>query len=371
MIEPLAPGLRPLEHVRAIAPYVPGKPVATLARERGLDPGAIIKLASNENPLGMSPRARAALLASIDDGARYPDGSCFDLREALGRRHGAPSNWFCVGNGSNDILEMAASAQLAAGRSCVISQYSFAIYAIAIQARGARAIVVPARNFGHNLEEMAAAIEDDTHLVYVANPNNPTGTFASPDEIDAFLAFVPPRVMVVLDEAYDEFLPPRLRADPLARVERHPNVVVVRTFSKAYGLAGLRVGYALGRPQAIELFDRVRAPFNVSSPAQAAAAAALEDEEFLGRTLALNEAGVRQLEEGFAGLGLRFVPSRANFVLVEVGNAARVDDQLLDAGIIVRPVAGYGLPGWLRVSVGLPEENERLLGALARILGRP
>jgi len=306
--------------------------------------------------------------AALSEGARYPDGSGFGLRVALAARLGVDPSWIVLGNGSNDVLEMAALAMLAPGRSCVFSEHAFAVYPITTQARGARAIVVPARAHGHDLDAMAAAIAPDTHLVFVANPNNPTGTWLPPAEIEGFLDRVPGRVAVVLDEAYFEYLPPALRADAVAWVRRHPNLVVTRTFSKAYGLAGLRVGYGIAQPELAALLDRVRHPFNVSVPALAAAEAALGDEDFLRRTLELNERGLRQLTTGLAALGLETLPSRGNFLLVKVGDAARIDRELLARGVIVRPVAGYGLPQWLRVSVGLREENERFLAALAQAL---
>jgi histidinol-phosphate aminotransferase len=253
---------------------------------------------------------------------------------------------------------------LAPGRSCVYAQHSFAVYALATQARGARAIVVPARALGHDLEAMAAAIADDTALVYIANPNNPTGTFVPAGQMEAFLRRVPARVVVVIDEAYNEYLRPHLRADSVAWVRQHPNLLVSRTFSKAFGLAGLRVGYGIAQPPLTDLLNRVRQPFNVNAAAQAAAVAALADLDFVARSYALNLDGMRQLTEAFEALKLEYVPSYGNFVLVRVGAAARVYHELLKRGVIVRPVANYDLPEWLRVSVGLPEENRRFLDAL-------
>jgi histidinol-phosphate aminotransferase len=276
-----------LDYVRAIAPYQAGKPIEELAREHGLAPETIVKLASNENPLGMPASARAAMQAAIADLGRYPDANGFALKDALSRRFGVPPEWITLGNGSNDILELAAAALLAPGRSCVYSQYSFAVYALATQARGARAIVVPAHDFGHDLPAMRAAIGADTRLVYLANPNNPTGTFVAGPQIEAFLDSVPADVVVVLDEAYNEYLPPEDRVDSTAWVRRFPNLLVSRTFSKAYGLAGLRVGYGLAQPQLTDLLNRVRQPFNVNSLAQAAALAALADADFLARSDAL------------------------------------------------------------------------------------
>ena len=363
-----AQALPALDYVRAIAPYQAGKPIEELAREHGLAPESIVKLASNENPLGMPASARAAMQAAIADLGRYPDANGFALKDALSSRFGVPPQWVTLGNGSNDILELAAAALLAPGRSCVYSQYSFAVYALATQARGARAIVVPARDFGHDLPAMREAITADTRLVYLANPNNPTGTFVPAAQIEAFLASVPADVVVVLDEAYNEYLPQEDRFDSTAWVRRFPNLLVSRTFSKAYGLAGLRVGYGLAQPQLTDLLNRVRQPFNVNSLAQAAALAALADSEFLARSDALNREGLRRLESAFSELGLPFVPSRGNFVLVKVGPAARVYQELLKRGVIVRPVGNYGLPEWLRVSVGLPEENARFLAVLPAAL---
>lgn len=356
------------EHVRAIAPYQAGKPIEELAREVGLDPAAIVKLASNENPLGMPQTARKAMVAAMEDFGRYPDSNGFALKTALAARLGVPLDWITLGNGSNDILELAAAAVLTPGRSCAYAQHSFAVYALATQARGARAIVVPARALGHDLDAMASSIDEHTALVYVANPNNPTGTFVPGVEVERFLERVPPRVVVVLDEAYNEYLRPELRADSVAWVRRHPNLLVSRTFSKAFGLAGLRVGYGVAQPELTDLLNRVRQPFNVNAVAQAAAVAALDDAEFLARSYALNLAGIEQLTRGFEALGLEYVPSYGNFMLVKVGPAARVYEALLRRGVIVRPVANYQLPEWLRVSIGLPEENERFLDALPEAL---
>ena len=366
--EPLTEVPGALEHVRAIAPYQAGKPIGELAREFGLDPAAIVKLASNENPLGVPDSARKAMAAAVEDLGRYPDSNGFELKAVLAVRYDVPTDWITLGNGSNDILELAAAATLTAGRSCIYAQHAFAVYALATQARGARAIVVPARQLGHDLNAMLAAIAPDTALIYIANPNNPTGTHLPAPAIDAFLARVPQRVVVVLDEAYNEYLPPELRVDSTAWVRRHPNVIVSRTFSKAFGLAGLRVGYGLAQRELTDLLNRVRQPFNVSTVAQAAAVAALADEDFLARSYALNLRGMQQLTEAFRALGLEYVPSVGNFVLVKVGAAAAVYHELLKRGVIVRPVANYGLPEWLRVTVGLPEENAAFLKALPQAL---
>lgn len=356
--------------IRAIAPYQGGRPISEVAREFGLDEARIVKLASNENPLGMPESARQAMLAAAAELGRYPDANGFDLKGALSRRFGVPSDWITLGNGSNDILELVSQAFLKPGSSAIYAQHSFAVYELATQARGARAIVVPARNFGHDLAAMRAAIAPDTRVMFIANPNNPTGTFIPGADIEAFLASVPPEVLVVLDEAYNEYLEPQDRYDALAWVRRFPNLVVSRSFSKAYGLAGLRVGYGVAQPAITDLLNRVRQPFNVNSIAQAAAVAALADTDFLERSRAVNTTGRRQLSQAFEAMGLRYLPSYGNFVLVEVGDAAAVNLALLKAGVIVRPVGNYGLPTWLRISVGLPEENDRFLTALSATLGK-
>jgi histidinol-phosphate aminotransferase len=356
-------------YIRAIAPYQPGKPIDELARELGLAESSIVKLASNENPLGMPPGARAAMQAAFDDLGRYPDGNAFALKQALSERLSVPPGWITLGNGSNEILELVAAALLAPGASCVFSQYAFAVYALATQTRGAQPLVVPARDYGHDLDAMRAAVRPDTRLVYLANPNNPTGTWLAAERIDAFLASVPPAVVVVLDEAYNEYLPPELRSDSVAWVRRYPNLLLSRTFSKAYGLAGLRVGYGVAQPELTDLVNRVRPPFNVSTLGQVAAVAALQDADFLARSYALNQSGMATLRAAFDELGLAYVPSYGNFILVRVGpRAGVVFQQLLQRGVIVRPVANYGLPEWLRVTVGLPQENARFLAALPEAL---
>ncbi len=360
------------EYVRAIAPYQAGKPIEELAREFGLDPASIVKLASNENPLGMSQAARQAVIDAVSNSARYPDSNGFYLKQALAKRYDVPVEWLILGNGSNDILEIAADAFLSPGASSVYSQYAFTVYRLATQAAGARHIMVPAVGYGHDLDAMLAAIAPDTRMVFIANPNNPTGTFAPGDAIERFVAAVHAahgnRVVVVLDEAYNEYLAPELRFDSAALVRRYPNLLVSRTFSKAYGLAGLRVGFAIAQPAIIDMLNRVRQPFNVSVPAQAAAIAALADADFLQRSFECNRDGLAQLVQGIEALGLEYVPSYGNFVLVKVGEAARVNLELLKRGVIVRPVAGDGLPEWLRVSVGVAPENERFLAALREIV---
>jgi histidinol-phosphate aminotransferase len=360
------------DYVRAIAPYQGGKPIAEVAREFGLDEAAIIKLASNENPLGMPESSKQAMLAAMTDIARYPDSNGFALKAAISQKFDVPADFITLGNGSNDILELAAHALVQAGESVVYSQYSFAVYPLATQAVGGRAIVVPAVNHGHDLPAMAAAIAADTKLVFIANPNNPTGTFIDGAAIEAFLKQVPSQVVVVLDEAYTEYLTPQQRYDSLAWVRQYPNLLVSRTLSKAYGLAGLRVGFGIAQPGLTDLLNRIRQPFNVNSLAQAAAVAALHDDDFLTRSAQLNADGYQQFTAAFDAMGIEYVPSSGNFVLIRVGQddaaGARVNLALLKKGIIVRPVGNYGLPQWLRISIGLPAENAAFIAALKAVL---
>lgn len=371
-IESAHRSFRAPQHIADIAPYQAGKPIDELAREFGLDPENIIKLASNENPLGIPDSAKRAMTQAIAGLGRYPDPNGFDLKAALAEQYRVPAAWVTLGNGSNDLLELVSLALLERGDAVVYAQHAFAVYQLATQARGARHIVVPARDYGHDPDAMLEAIDDETRLVFIANPNNPTGTFLSARQIDNFLSQVQQRcgerVTVVLDEAYTDYLDPDLRFDSARWVEQYPNLIVTRTFSKAYGLAGLRVGFALAQPRLTDLLNRVRQPFNVNSLAQAAAIAALHDHEFLQQSYELNRLGKQELEQAFSRLGLTYIPGYGNFVLVHVGDAARINTELLKRGIIVRPVVGDGLPEWLRVSIGLPEENQAFIQALTDIL---
>jgi histidinol-phosphate aminotransferase len=363
-----------LAHVRAIAPYVGGRPISEVAREFGLDETKIVKLASNENPLGMPESAKKAMALAIADLGRYPDSNGFELKNALAKKMGVPFEWITLGNGSNDILELTARAVAKEGDEVIFSKHAFAVYPLATQAVGAKAIEVPAKQYGHDLEAMLAAVTPATRLIFVANPNNPTGTFLSGAQIDAFIRRVPPHVVVVIDEAYNEFLTPEQQYDAIAWVREFPNVIVSRSFSKAYGLAGLRIGYGIAQPQLTDLLNRIRQPFNVNSLAQAAAIAALADEAFLKKCYEVNRAGYQQLTQAFDQMGLEYLPSSGNFVLVKVGEepnaGAVVNLELLKAGVIVRPVGNYDLPQWLRISIGLPHENETFILALKKILKR-
>lgn len=352
-------------YIRSIAPYQPGKPISDLARDKGLDPSQIVKLASNENPLGVSPNAHMAMMDALDDIARYPDGNSVLLRDAVCEKFNVTPAQLVFGNGSNDILELSARAFLAPGDEAVFSQHAFAVYSLVTQAVGATGIIVPAKQFGHDLDAMLKAITPKTRMVFVANPNNPTGTLIGKLELKKFLSAVPKHVLIMLDEAYDEYLTDELKAESIGWLGEFDNLVISRTFSKAYGLAGLRVGFGVTSKEIADLMNRVRQPFNVNSIAQAAAVASLADDEFVERTRALNQAGMVQITQGLQKLGLSFIPSFANFVSFKVNDAPGVYERLLNQGVIVRPVANYEMPDYLRVSIGLFSENARFLEVLA------
>jgi histidinol-phosphate aminotransferase len=357
--------------VQRLSPYTPGKPIDELAREYGLAEDDIVKLASNENPRGPSTRVRDAIAAAAIGVTRYPDGNGFALKNALAARYAVATEQIVLGNGSNDILELATQAFLRPGDEAIYSQHAFAVYPLATQARGGVGVSVPARALGHDLAAMRAAITPRTRMVFVANPNNPTGTWLEPRALREFIASVPSEVLVVLDEAYNEYLRPEQQSDSASWLGLHPHLLISRTFSKAYGLAGLRIGYGLCDASVAAMLNRVRQPFNVNSVAQAAAIAALADTDYVVESARLNHAGLEQLARGLSALGVAHVPSHANFLLVHVGNAAgAVYESLLKQGVIVRPVANYGLPEHLRVSVGLPAENQRFLDALKVALAR-
>jgi len=358
-----APGISHLQ------PYVPGKPVVELERELGVTDS--IKLASNENPLGPSPRVKAAITAELDELTRYPDGAAYALRQALAERHEVAPERVTVGNGSNDVLDMIARVFLRPGRESLFSEHAFAVYPLSSMAVGAELRMATAKGFGHDLERMALMIGPATGVIWIANPNNPTGTWLPRDELRSFIANVPSNVIVVVDEAYHEYVHPVQSDYPDAShwLDEFPNLVVTRTFSKAYGLAALRIGYALSHPEVADLLNRVRQPFNVNSLAQVAALAALEDQEYVQRSVELNNAGLKQLSRGFEGLGLSYIPSVGNFVSVNMDRpASEVDLALLQLGVITRPVENYGLKGFLRISVGTAEENARCLSALEQVL---
>ncbi|MBI4741657.1 MAG: histidinol-phosphate transaminase [Betaproteobacteria bacterium] len=355
-----------LPYIRAISPYQPGKPITELAREMGIPVERIVKLASNENPLGMSPKAKGAMEKAIATLERYPDD--FALKKALADCTGLGMERIVLGNGSNDVLDLIARVFLAPGRSAIFAQHAFAVYPLASLSAGAEPIAVPAKDFGHDLDAMLSAIRPDTRLIWIANPNNPTGTFLPYPQLKAFLQAVPPDVVAVLDEAYNEYLPPAERADTTGWLAEFPNLVVTRTFSKIYGLAGLRVGYAMASAEIADLMNRVRQPFNCNNLALAAAAAALDDHEFVARSYALNRAGMEQIVGGLKRLGFSHIPSHGNFVTFKAGDAATLNRKLLGQGVIVRPIGGYGMPEWLRVTIGTEAENGRFLDALEKSL---
>lgn len=359
--------------VLGIAPYVPGKPLEELEREYGISNS--IKLASNENPLGPGPKAVAAMQKAVHEIGLYPDGGGFALKQALAKKYGCSLESITLGNGSNDVLVMLAETFLTPGTEAVYSQYAFAVYPIAVQATGATARVAAANPadhampLGHDLEAMGRLVNERTRLVFIANPNNPTGTWLSADALRKFVASVPAQTLVVIDEAYIEYVTDPGFADASRWLAEFPNLVVVRTFSKAYGLAGLRVGYALSHPGVAAMLNRVRQPFNVNLIALAAARAALDDAEHLQKTLTTNRTGLTQVESGLDALRVKHLPSAGNFVLIDCGRpAGPVYEAMLRQGVIVRPVGNYQLPAHLRITIGTQAQNERMLGALKQAL---
>jgi len=353
--------------IGGLTPYVPGKPVSELERELGISDS--VKLASNENPLGCGEQARAAYQACANELGRYPDGGAFALRRAIAAYHGVDDAQVTVGNGSNDVLDLIARTFLYPGRESVFSEHAFAVYAISTQAAGATARVAKAKDFGHDLKALAALVNERTSVVWIANPNNPTGTWLGSTPLRDFIESLPEHCLCVIDEAYFDYVGEADYPDTAAWLADFPNLIVTRTFAKVYGLAALRVGYGLSHAHIAELMNRVRHPFNVNAPAQAAAIAALGDQDHVARSVAHNRAEMARLTAGLERLGLDWIPSACNFVTVDLGRpAAPVDQALLQAGVICRPVANYGLPNHLRVSIGLAHENKRLLAALERAL---
>lgn len=351
--------------IKDLQAYQPGKPIEELERELGIS--NIIKLASNENPLGPSPKVVEVLRGALKNITRYPDG--FDLTAKLAAHLNVNAKQITLGNGSNQILNVIAQTFLSAEHNAVVSAHAFIVYPIAVKMIGATLKTVPAKNWGHDLDAMASAIDDNTRIVFIANPNNPTGTWNSSSEVRAFMKRVPAHVIVVLDEAYTEYVTTAEYESGFSLLSQYPNLIVTRTFSKAYGLAGLRVGYSVSSEQVANLLNRVREPFNVNSLALLAAQTALDDVEYLEKSKKLNTEGMKQFEEGFRRLGLRWIPSIGNFIAVEFAQEAMpLYNKLLHKGIITRPIAMYGLPNHLRISIGLPEENERCLKALQEIL---
>ena len=352
------------DYIRSIAAYQPGKPISDVARELGMREADIVKLASNENPLGTSPKAIAAIRAALGELAMYPDGGGFALKAAISKKYAVSPEQIILGNGSNDILELTARTFMKAGDSALYSQHAFAVYPLATQAVGATGIEVAAKNFGNDLDAMLGAIRADTKMIFLANPNNPTGTFIPGFELRAFAQQVPPSVLVVLDEAYGEYLKDSDAYDSVPWLAEFPNVIVSHTLSKAYGLAGLRIGFGLAHPQLIDLMNRVRQPFNVNHLAMVAAVAALGDDAFIKESRRVNDAGLSLLKAEFSKRNLETIPAFGNFITFKVENTKRVFEALLKQGVIVRLIAGYGLPDYLRVTIGTEAQNWRFLAAL-------
>jgi histidinol-phosphate aminotransferase len=350
--------------------YQPGRPIEEVARELGLDPAGIIKLASNENPLGPSRLGLAAMRQALKQVNLYPDGNAFYLKQKLAAKLGVTPANLILGNGSNEVIELVGHALLAPGAEVVVSQYCFAVYPIVTALFGAKLVVVPAKNHAHDLDAMLAAITPNTRVVFVANPNNPTGTTVGREELARFVNAVPANILLALDEAYIEFLNEPLDLLPEIRNGSKPNLLLMRTFSKIYGLAGLRIGYGIGHPDFIAALEKIRQPFNINSVAQAGALAALDDTKHVEKTRKINSRGLRLYTRTFRKLKLEFVPSQANFILVRVGDGQRVFGELQKLGVIVRPMGGYQLPEWIRISIGTPKENQRCLEALKSVLGQ-
>jgi len=361
-------------HLTKLPVYQPGRPIEEVARELGLPAAGIIKVASNENPFGPSPLAVAAMQKAIAGVNRYPDGNAFYLKQKLAAKLGVEPANLVLGNGSNEIIEFVGHALLegsgTATADVIVSQYCFAVYPIVTKLFGANLITVPAKNYGHDLPAMLRAITPQTRIVFVANPNNPTGTLAPREEVIGFVNDVPDDVLLVMDEAYIEFLNDALDLVSLVRLGARKNLILMRTFSKIYGLAGLRIGYGVGNPEFIAALEKIRQPFNINLLAQTAALAALDDTVHVRKTRQNNFAGLEFLERAFRDLKLEFVPSHANFILVRVGEGQKVFEAMQKQGVIVRPMDGYQLPEWIRISIGTPKENERCLGALKTTLGR-
>jgi histidinol-phosphate aminotransferase len=362
---PTALALNPA--LATLGTYQPGRPIEEVAREFGLPVEEIIKLASNENPLGPSPKALAAMREVLENLHIYPDGNSFYLKRKLAAKLGVETENLILGNGSNEIIEFAGHALMRPGVDVVVSEYCFAIYPIIAKLFGANVVTVPAKKLGHDLPAMLKAITPNTSVVFVANPNNPTGTIADRGDVIRMVNEVPSGVLLVMDEAYIEFLENPIDLLPLIRAGQNRNILLMRTFSKIFGLAGLRLGYGIASTEMIAALEKIRQPFNINAIAQAGALAALDDAEHLANTRENNALGLEFFSEGLRMLGKEFVPSSANFILVKVGNGQEVFMALQKRGVITRPMSGYGLPEWIRISVGTGSENARCLEALRKI----
>lgn len=353
--------------IQAMSPYSPGKPIEELQRELGLS--NVVKLASNENPMGPSPKVLQAIECGLPQLCRYPDANGVLLKQKLCEQHGVKPEQITLGNGSNDVLELIARAYCNAASEIIYSQHGFMVYPLAAQALAAKGVAVAAKNWCHDLQAMAAAITAKTKLIFLANPNNPTGTFFDTNTLVTFLDAVPENVIVVLDEAYSEYIDLGQYPNGVELLQSYRNLVVTRTFSKAYGLAALRVGYCVANVEITDILNRIRQPFNVNSLALVAALAALEDEQYLAQSVCLNKRGLAQLEAGFKKLGLEYIASVGNFIAVDFKREAQpIYQALLQKGVIVRPLTNYEMPNHLRISVGLERENNRLLEALGEVL---
>lgn len=354
--------------ITELSPYQPGKPIEELERELGITD--IVKLASNENPLGPSPKVKADLTQHLDELARYPDGSAYLLKARLHEELGIDPARITVGNGSNDVLELMARVFLGPGLESLVSEHSFVVYPLVTRSLGAMLTEIPAKDFGQDLEATLAAVSVKTRMIFIANPNNPTGTWVDRDALTHFLDAVPGEVLVVLDEAYFEYVDEPDYPNGLELVDRYPNLIVSRTFSKAYGLAGLRIGYAVSHPDIADLMNRVRQPFNVNAMSLAAALIALDDKAHLEESIRVNREGMKFLTEACQQMGLDYIPSVGNFLTIDFGrDALAIYNALLQEGVIVRPIGVYGLPNHLRVTIGKPAENARFIDALQKVLG--
>lgn len=353
--------------VQTLSPYQAGKPVEELERELGISNS--VKLASNENPFGLPESAKQAITAQLNDLTRYPDANGFYFKEVIAKKFGVELEQITLGNGSNDLLELFARTFASENDEIIFSQYAFIVYPLVAQAINAKSVVVPAKEYGHDLDGFLQAITPKTKLIYIANPNNPTGTFLSHQQIADFLAKVPQNIIVVLDEAYTEFTDACERVDSFPFLQQYPNLVICRTLSKAYGLAGLRIGYAVSNPEIADLFNRVRQPFNCNSLALAAAIAVLQDDDFIQKVAENNRIEMARYEQFFQQNGVEYIPSKGNFITLDLKQPAQpIYQKLLEKGVIVRPIGVYGMPNHLRVSIGLPEENDRFFEALLAVL---
>lgn len=366
----MKPNFRTLANIgiSQLTPYQPGKPIAELERELGIS--ASIKMASNENPLGVSPKALAAMRLALEDSHIYPDGSGFELKQALSQIFGIEPNQITLGNGSENVLEIIGKAYLNEYSSAVISQYAFLTIPLIIQSFGATTLVAPAVNWGHNVDNILNAIQANTKMIFIVNPNNPTGTYTHQADLIKLLNAVPPHVLVVLDEAYNEFIDAEDYPSALSFLKTYPNLIISRTFSKAYGLAGARVGFSISSPEIADILNRARLPFNVNSLAMVGAIAALNDVEHIKNTVTLNKRGMLELQNGLKALNLAYIPSVGNFITVEVNDGLQVYQQLLHHGVIVRPLKAYDMPKHIRVTIGTSEHNSRFLTAIQAVMSK-